>query len=64
MTLVRDCFNKNCFFFYHFNVVPRMELSVSLSFYHQAPNLAQISRSEVHNVAINFKILIILFPLI
>ena len=62
MTLVRDCFNKN-WFFYHFNVVPRMELSVSLSFYRQAPNLAQISRSEVHNVAINFKILIILFPL-
>lgn len=48
MTLVRDCFNKN-WFFYHFNVVPRMELSVSLSFYHQAPNLAQIRGSEIHN---------------
>ena len=42
---------------YHFNLVLRMGLAESLSLYHPAPNLVQIRKSEIHNVAINFKIL-------
>ena len=42
---------------YHFTLVPRMGLAESLSLYHQAPNLVQIRKSEIHNVVINFKIL-------
>ena len=42
---------------YHFNLVPKMGLVESLSLYHQAPNLVQIRKSEIHNVAMNFKIL-------
>ena len=35
---------------YHFNLVSRMGLAESLTLYHQAPNLAQIRESEIHNV--------------
>ena len=34
-----------------------MGLVESLSLYHQAPNLAQIRKGEIHNVVLNFKIL-------
>ena len=42
---------------YHFNLVPRMRLAASLSFYHQAPNLVQIRKREIRNVVMNFKTL-------
>ena len=42
---------------YHFNLVLRMGHAESLSFYHQAPNVVQIRKSEIHNVVMNFKIL-------
>ena len=43
MRLLWDCFNEG----YHFNLVPRMGLAESLWLDHQAPNLAQIRKSEI-----------------
>ena len=42
---------------YHFNLVQGMRIAESLSLYHRATNIVQIRKSEIHNVATNFKIL-------
>ena len=34
-----------------------MGLAESLSLYDQAPNLVEVRKSEIHNTAMNFKIL-------
>ena len=41
---------------YHFNLVPRMGLVENFPCYHQARNLVQITKTEIHNVVMNFKI--------
>ena len=41
----------------YFNSFPRMGLAESLSLYDQAPNLVEVRKSEIHNTAMNFKIL-------
>ena len=37
-----------------FNLVPRMGLAESLSFYHHAPNLVQIRVRYIHNRILKF----------
>ena len=41
---------------YHFNLVPRMGLAESLTLFHQAPNIAQIRDSEIHDVMLKISI--------
>ena len=41
---------------YHFNLVPRMRLAESLTLFHQAPNIAQIRDSEIHDVMLKINI--------
>ena len=50
-------FERKLWFIYYFDLVLRMGLAESLSLYHQAPNLVQIRKSEIHKVNMNFKIL-------